>query len=138
MYRNDPRQILYNFSFFVRELQFFQFSMNSLQRWKIRQILSVVLYIFKTFFQLFGWESEKKIFQIQCQVHRSDPRQILYNFDFFVRELKNLNYIYLYWREERKKSLRLSFAKLVQKYMNWTDVMRSHVSKNTTFSTPKF
>ena len=26
-------------------------------------------------------------FQIQCQIYRKDPRQILYNFDFFVQEL---------------------------------------------------
>ena len=27
-------------------------------------------------------------FQIQCQVHRNDLREILYNFDFFVQELQ--------------------------------------------------
>ena len=27
-------------------------------------------------------------FQIQCQVYRNDPSQILYNFDFFLRELQ--------------------------------------------------
>ena len=31
---------------------------------------------------------KKKFFQIQCQVHRNDPRQILYNLDFFVQELQ--------------------------------------------------
>ena len=41
VYRNDPRQILYNFDFFVQELQFFQFLMNCPQWWKVRKILSV-------------------------------------------------------------------------------------------------
>ena len=31
---------------------------------------------------------KKDFFQIQCQVYRNDPRQILYNFDFFVQELQ--------------------------------------------------
>ena len=78
VYRNDPRQILYNFDFFVQELQFL---MNCPQWWKIRKILSV------------RWEREKKILQIQCQVYRNDPRQILCNFDFFVLELQFFQFL---------------------------------------------
>ena len=36
-------------------------------------------------------EKAKKIFQIQCQGYRNDPRQIRYNFDFFVRELQTFS-----------------------------------------------
>ena len=57
--------------FSSRNFKFFQFLMNYPQRWKIRKILSV------------GWESEKNL-----PLHRNDPRQILYNFDFFVQELQ--------------------------------------------------
>ena len=58
--------------FFTITSKIFKFSKNCPQRWKIRKILSV------------GWESEKFIFfQIQCQVHSNDHRQIVYNFDIF-------------------------------------------------------
>ena len=79
--------------------------MNCPQRWNIRKILSI------------EWESGEKIFfQIQCQVHRNDPRQILYNIDFSSRNYKffefskncpqpwNIKDLWVGWESEKKSS----------------------------------
>ena len=42
----------------------------------------------KFYTRKFFRRGKKDFFQIQCQVYRNDPRQILYNFDFFVQELQ--------------------------------------------------
>ena len=34
------------------------------------------------------WRGKKDFFQIQCKEYRNNPRQIRYNFDFFVQELQ--------------------------------------------------
>ena len=77
VYRNDPRQILYNFDFFVQELQFFSIFDELSTVMKSKKNSKCQVRKWKNFF-----------FQIQCQVYRNDPSQILYNFDFFLRELQ--------------------------------------------------
>ena len=77
VYRNDPRQILYNFDFFVQELQFFSIFDELSTVMKNKKNSKCQVRKWKNFF-----------FQIQCQVYRNDPSQILYNFDFFLRELQ--------------------------------------------------
>ena len=77
VYRNDPRQILYNFDFFVQELQIFSI---------FDELSTVMKYKKNSKCQVRKWK--KFFFQIQRQVYRNDSRQILYNFDFFVQELQ--------------------------------------------------
>ena len=75
-YKWSPSDSLQLWFFRMGTSKIFKFS-NCPKRWNIRSFLRI------------GWESEKIVFfRIQCQVYWNDPRQILYNSGFFVRELQ--------------------------------------------------